>query len=127
MSMPSAGLQVVPSAGGHGMWIAANIAAVIVGLPLLVGYYLVRRVRRRRGRVGEMLVAGYFPLVAVIFFGAAATGLIMLKISGAAPVSRSPILAPLALAVGFAFPMGRTLVRHRRGHADLPSWLSAQR
>jgi hypothetical protein len=127
MSLPSAGLQVVPPAGGHGTWIAANIAAGIVGLPLLVGYYLVRRSRRRRGRVQEMLVAGYFPLVAAIFFGGAATGLIMLKISVAAPVGRWPIFASLALAVGYAARMGLTLVRHRRGHADLPSWLSAQR
>jgi hypothetical protein len=104
LSGPPAGLQAVPSTA----WIAANVAAGIAGLPLLAGYYLARRFQRRRGRRRERFVARVFPLVAVIFFGAAATALIWLKISGTAPVSLSPIFASVALAAGYAVRMGRT-------------------
>jgi len=100
---PPAGLPVVPSTA----WMAANVAAGIAGLPLLAGYYLARRFQRRRGRRRERL-ARVFPLVAGIFFGTAATGLILLKISGTVPVGLSPIFASVALAVGYAVRMWRT-------------------
>ena len=60
------------------------------------------------------LKTGFFPLVAASVFGAASTGLFLLKISGAAPVNRSLIVASLALAAGYAVRMWQILQRQRK-------------
>lgn len=73
-----------------------------------------RRFQRHRARPVTTRLDGIFPLVAVIFFGAASTSLVLLNISGAAPVSGPPILASLALAAGYAVRMRRTLRRQGR-------------
>jgi hypothetical protein len=116
---PAAGLPVAPPAGGHDAWIAANIAAGIVGLPLLAGYYLARRVQRgRRGARGVPSTRS-FPLLAVIWFGAAAAGLIAAKISGSVPVHGPTIVVFLALTAASAVWTGRA--RLRRKHGQGPS------
>jgi hypothetical protein len=104
MSMPGPGMR------GGGAWITVGI----VGLPLSAGYYLVRRIQRRRGRAAATRFAGVFPLVAVIFFGAATSALVLLNISGAARVGSTLILACLALAAGYTARMWRTLHHQRR-------------
>jgi hypothetical protein len=73
-----------------------------------------RHFQRRRGRAVATRLAGIFPLVAVIFFGAATTGLVWLNISGAARVGSTLILACLALATGYTARMWRTLHHQRR-------------
>jgi hypothetical protein len=110
MSTQDLVIQTAPSAGGGRpvVWIAMGIA----GLPLLAGYHLARRFQRRRGRAVATRVAGVFPLVAVIFFGAATTALVLLNISGAARVGRTLMLACLAVADGYAARMWRT--RHHQ-------------
>jgi HAAS len=105
-------MAAAPSAGG-GLpvaWIALGTA----GLPLLAGYYLARRVQRRRGRTVAARSGRLFPLVSAVFFGAAATTLVSLEASGAAPVNRPLILAALALAVGYAARVWLTLRRRGR-------------
>jgi hypothetical protein len=104
LSMPGPGMR------GGGAWITVGV----VGLPLSAGYYLVRRFQRRRGHAVATRFAGIFPLVAVIFFGAATTGLVWLNISGAARVGSTLILACLALATGYTARMWRTLHHQRR-------------
>jgi hypothetical protein len=76
--------------------------------------HLARRFQRRRGRAVATRVAGVFPLVAVIFFGAATTALVFLNISGAARVGRTLMLACLAVADGYAARMWRTRQHQRR-------------
>ncbi len=93
--------------------VVAWVVAGIVGLASLAGHRLVRRFLRRRRHADPVLLARSFPRVAVILFGAAATGLVLLRTSGAVPVGRPPILATLALAAGYAVRT-RTLRRHRK-------------
>jgi hypothetical protein len=109
------GLQAIPPAGGHGMWIAANIAAGIATLPVLAGYYLARRLQRRRPRAQEKPGTGSFPVLAAIWFSAAAAGLIAAKISGSAPVHGPTIVVFVALAAGCAARIGRARLRRRHG------------
>jgi hypothetical protein len=112
---PAVGLRAVPVAGGHGTWIAANITAGVAALPLLAGYYLARRVHRRRGRAPEAPCTRSFPLLAAIWFGAAAAGLIAAKISGSAPVPGPAIVVFLALAAAYAVRIGRARLRRKYG------------
>jgi hypothetical protein len=79
----------------------------IVDLTLFAAYHLVRRLRRRRGQVQEMLFGGYFPLVAAVFFAATAVGMASLVRQVTGPA----ILA--ALAAGYALRMSRTFRRQR--------------
>jgi hypothetical protein len=85
-----------------------HLAAGIAGLLLLAGYHLVRRFRRRGRRPVSAPAARYFPLVAVIVFGAGAMAQVLLRISGAAPAGWPPILASLALAAGYAVRIRQT-------------------
>ena len=85
--------------------VAEHAAAGIAGLLLLAGCHLVHRFGRGRGRAAATRSGSMFPLVAVILFGAAATALVVLKVSDAARVGGPPILACLALAAGYAVRM----------------------
>jgi hypothetical protein len=87
-------------------------AMVVVGAALLAGYGLVRRRQRRRGLRHELLLAGFFPVVAASFFGAIAIALIGLDMSGTRAVFAPglAVAACLALAVGYAVRMARTLL-----------------
>lgn len=99
VTLPSTHITIVnlwPAVGEHA-------AAGVVGLLLLAGCYLVRRFQR--GRVVATRAASFFPLVAVVLFGASAAALVVLKVGGAVPVGGPPILACLALAVGYAVRM----------------------
>jgi hypothetical protein len=111
----SAELSGVPMVVASRAWIAAKVAAGIAGPPLIAGYFLVRRFQRRRGRRREMLVAGLFPLVAVVFFGGLAVALTLVKVNSAVPLGSPPIFASLALAVGYGIRMWRTLLHQGRG------------
>ncbi len=98
------------------LWLAWAVAAV-GGAILLAGCGLTLRVQRRRGR--GMLLGGFFPMVAAGFFGAIALALTALNASGVsvrgpAPVPRLAAVAYLAMAVGYAIRMARTLRRQRR-------------
>jgi hypothetical protein len=115
---PAVGLRAVQPAGGHGPWLAANIAAGIAALPLLAGYYLARR-RQRRRRVEERPGARSF--LAAIWFGAAAAGLIVAKISGSALVHGPTIVVFLALAGAYAVRMGRARLRRKYGQGPSPT------
>ena len=82
-----------------------HVAAGIAGLLLLAGGRRARRFRGRRARAAAASAASaarYFPLVAVSFFGAGALTQVLLWVVGAAPIGGPPILACLALAVGYA-------------------------
>jgi hypothetical protein len=116
MRTPPVAMQVVGIGGVVVEWITAGMA----GLALLAGCHLVRRFRRRRGRAVMMLSGEFFPPLAAVFFGTAAAVLALLRISGAAHVAIPPILATLALAVGYAVRMRWTF--HRAGdRGDLAS------
>jgi hypothetical protein len=93
-----AAVNLWPAVGEHAV-------AGIVGLLLLAGSHLGSRFQRRRGRALATRSASFFPLAAVILFGAAATALAALKASGVVPVGGPPILACLAVAVGYAVRM----------------------
>jgi hypothetical protein len=90
----------------------------IVDLTLFAAYHLVRRLRRRRGQVQEILFGGYFPLMAAVFFAATAVGMALLVRQVTGPA----ILA--ALAAGYALLMLRTFRRQRHNgagsHCALP-------
>jgi hypothetical protein len=75
-----------------------HLAAGAAGLLLLAGCYVARRFRRRGTRA---VTARYFPLVAVIAFGAGTMAQVLLKVSGTR-VGAPTILASLALAIGYA-------------------------
>jgi hypothetical protein len=82
-----------------------HLAAGIAGLLLLVGCHLACRSRRRGARAVAASAVRYFPLAAVSLFGAGTAALVLLKVSGAAHIGGPPILASLALAVGYAVRM----------------------
>ena len=104
------------------VWLAWAIAAV-GGAILLAGCGLTLRVRRRRGR--EMLLGGFFPMVAAGFFGAIALALTTLSAGGVGV----PVPGGLAPAPGFAvasYPASHYLAsplprrRRRSGRRRLP-------
>jgi hypothetical protein len=86
-----------------------HLAAGIAGLLLLAGCRLARRFRRRGARVAAASAARYFPLMAVSFFAAGTAAQVLLKVSGVAHIGGPPILASLALTVGYAVRMRWTL------------------
>jgi hypothetical protein len=116
------------------VWLVWAVAAV-GGAILLAGCGLILRVRRRRGRA--MLLGGLFPVVAAGLFGAIALALTTLSAGGVGvpvPGGLAPapglavadyptvavdlaVAAYLALAVGYAIGMARTLRRERRDQA----------
>jgi len=101
------------------LWLAWAAAAA-GGAILLAGCAVTLRRRRRRGR--GMLLGGLFPVVAAGFFGVIALALTALKASGVrvpgpVPVPGGAAVAFLALAVGYAIGMARTLRRQSRGQA----------
>jgi hypothetical protein len=97
------------------LWLAWAVATA-GGAILLAGCGLTLRRRRRRGR--GMLLGGLFPMVAVGFFSAIA--LAFTTMGASAPVWPATRFAAvyLALAVGYAIQMARTLRRQRRDQVD---------
>jgi hypothetical protein len=98
------------------LWLAWAVTAA-GGAILLAGCGLILRRRRRRGH--GALLGGFFPMVAAGFFGATALALTTLNASGGsvrgpAPVPGLTAVTYLAMAVGYAIPMVRTLRRQRR-------------
>ena len=93
------------------LWLAWAVAAG-GGAILLAGCALTLRRRRRRGR--GMLLGGLFPMVAAGFFSTIALALTTLSASGVRWPATGLAAAYLALAVGYAIGMARTLRRQRR-------------
>jgi hypothetical protein len=62
--------------------VVLRIVGGIAGVALLEGYFLFRYLLRRRGREPEVLLAGYFPALAACVFGAGASGLAFLQLTG---------------------------------------------
>jgi hypothetical protein len=96
------------------VWLAWAVAAA-GGAILLAGCGLILRRRRRGGR--GILLGGLFPMVAVGFFSAIALALTTLSASGVRWPATGLAAACLALAVGYAIGMARTLRRQRRDQA----------
>jgi len=78
---------------------------------LLVGYFVVRRHQRRRGRVWSVPLGGYFPLAAVVVSVVVVAGMIVLQSTGVAsgPVPGFIAFAALGLAITYAGRMWRML------------------
>jgi hypothetical protein len=102
------GLRLAPGAAPLAEPTLRGIAAGMVGLLLLAGCRLARR--RRGTGAAPARAARYFPLAAAIFFGAGTIAQILLIISGT-HVGGLPVLATLALAIGYGV---RTLRPRRR-------------
>jgi hypothetical protein len=102
------GLRLAPGAAPLAYPTLRGIAAGMVGLLLLAGCRLARR--RRGTGAAPARAARYFPLAAAIFFGAGTIAQILLIISGT-HVGGLPVLATLALAIGYGV---RTLRPRRR-------------
>jgi hypothetical protein len=88
-----------------------GLGAGTAGLLRLAGC-LMLRFRQRRSAPAAARAAGYFPLAAVIFFGAGTIAQILLMISGT-HVGGLPVLATRALAIGYGVRAAR------REHARL--------
>lgn len=88
-----------------GAWVAGvvvqHVASGVVGLTVLAGCHLLRRFRRRPDEVALAGSGRLFPLGAVTLFGGAAATLVLLRLIGAVPVGLPPIVACLALGVGY--------------------------
>ena len=110
------GMRLAPGLGALSLAdpVARDIAAGVAGLLLLAGCLTVHRFRQRRAAAAPG--PGYFPLVAVVFFGIGTVAQVLLIISGT-HVSGLPVLATLALAIGYGIRMQRTL-RPRAGTAQ---------
>jgi len=93
------------------LWLAWAVAAA-GGAILLAGCGLTLRLRRRRGR--GMLLGGLFPIAGVGFFSASALAFTTLSTNGVRSPATGLAAACLALAVGYAIQMARTLRRQRR-------------
>jgi len=109
------GVRLAPGAGAASLAdpVLRDIAVGMAGLLLLAGCRLARRFRRRGAGAAPAGTAGYFPLAAVIFFSAVTLAQILLIIAGA-HVGGLPVIATLALAIGYAIRMRRTLSPRRR-------------
>ena len=91
-------------------WILFGVVSVL-GVVLLTGYWLARRVQRRHAPEREML-ARFFPAVAVSFFSA--IGLVVLGFTWDGTLFSGAIffaVAFLALAVGYSARMVQALLR----------------
>ena len=115
--MPAQNFVLVPLGVSDSLWLAWAVATA-GGAALLAGCGLILRRRGRRGR--GMLLGSLFPMVAAGFFGAIALALTALNASGVrvpgpVPVPGRAAVAFLALAVGYAIGMARTLRRQSRG------------
>ena len=108
--MTHPGLRLAPGAAPLADPALRGIAAGIAGLLLLAGCRLARRFRPRGAGAAPARAAEYFPLAAAIFFGAGTIAQILLMISGT-HVGGLPVLATLALAIGYGV---RTLRPRRR-------------
>jgi hypothetical protein len=62
--------------------VVLRVGAGVMGAALLVAYGIVRYMQRRRGRGPVVVLAGYFPLLAVGVFGAGALGLALAQLTG---------------------------------------------
>jgi hypothetical protein len=62
--------------------VALRLAAGLVGAAALLGYGIVRGWQRRHARGPAVVLAGYFPLLAAVVFGAGAVVLVLAQITG---------------------------------------------
>jgi hypothetical protein len=85
--------------------ILQHVAAGVAGLAVLAGCRAVRRFWRGPDHVALAGSGRRFPVAAVTLFGGAAATLVLLRVSGAVPVGLPPILACLALGVGYTVRM----------------------
>ncbi len=97
--------------------VSLRLLAGVVGLVLLGGYYLVRRVRFR-----SALPDGFVPVVAVSVFGVAGLGLSYLSANNAVIGIRSGpgsylsgAIVALGVAGAYLLPLRRTLLQHITG------------
>ena len=100
-------------------------AAGLLGLVLLAGYLLARRLAAHRGWAPGVLPDGFTPTIAVSLFGAAGLGLIWLALmrgSGPTPIGGitgpgfylSGAIVALVMAATYGRSLHRTLVRRAR-------------
>jgi hypothetical protein len=115
VTMTHPGLRLAPGVSAASLAGPAlrGIAAGIAGLLILAGCRLVRRLRQRGTGAAPAPTSGYFPLAAVIFFGAGTTAQVLLMISGT-HVGGLPVVATLALAIGYGVRMRWTPRPRRR-------------
>jgi HAAS len=102
--------------------VSLRLAALIPGLLLMMGYFLVRQYRRRRGGGWDALPDGFVSTVAASLFGVLAAVLAFLSARQVGAVTLggpgeylSGAIAALAAAVAFVPALRRTLLRHARG------------
>jgi hypothetical protein len=112
--LPAQNFVLVPLGVSDSLWLAWAVAT-LGGAILLAGCGLTLRRRRRRGR--GMLLGGLFPVVAAGFFSAIALALTTLGASVPEWLTTGFAGAYLAVAVGYAVQMARTLRRQRRDQA----------
>ncbi len=100
-------------------------AAGLLGLVLLAGYLLARRLAARRGWAPGVLPDGFTPTIAVSLFGAAGLGLAWLALMhGGGPTPIGGITGPgcylsgaivaLVMAAAYGRSLHRTLIQHAR-------------
>ena len=99
-------------------------AAGLLGLVLLGGYLLARRLNARRGWAPGVLPDGFTPTIAVSLFGAAGLGLTWLALRGGGPTPIGRITGPgfylsgaivaLVMAAAYGRSLQRTLLRRAR-------------
>jgi hypothetical protein len=109
--LPAQNFVLVPLGVSDSLWLAWAVATA-GGAILLAGCGLILRRRRRRGR--GTLLGGLFPMVAAGFFSAIALALTTLSASVPEWLATGFAAAYLAVAVGYAIQMARTLRRQRR-------------
>ena len=103
--------------------VVLRIFGGIFGVALLEAYVIARYILRRRGHDPGVLLAGYFPVLAMCVFGAGALALTLAQLTGftvtagpGAYLSGAIVAAAVALWYGVR---ARPAIRHlRRGWAD---------
>jgi hypothetical protein len=106
--------------------VVLRAGAGVMGAALLVAYGIVRYVQRRRGRGPVVVLAGYFPLLAVGVFGAGALGLALAQLTGFAITQGPGTYLSGAIVAGVAAvwygrkarPATRHLVRRWARYAE---------
>ena len=99
--------------------VVLRVGAGVMGAALLVAYGIVRHVQRRRGRGPVVVLAGYFPLLAVGVFGTGAFGLALAQLTGLTitegPGSYLSGVIVAAAAAAWYGRKARPAIRHLRG------------
>jgi hypothetical protein len=111
---PAPGISALSFAGP----VPRGLAAGAAGLLLLAGCFTVRRFGRRR--LAAAPGAGKFPLVAAVFFGICTVVQILLIISGSG-TGALPVLATLALAIGYGIRARRPARAARKNGRSVPA------